>query len=74
MSTLSFLGTVLTHKALYSSLTCLGRLALMSYHGVILNFSGFQADEEHIVKQYRAIVDKYVVCVLSPPELSIDLV
>ncbi|KLO11975.1 hypothetical protein SCHPADRAFT_876147 [Schizopora paradoxa] len=33
-------------------------LALMTYHGVILNFSGFQADEAHIVKQYQAIVEK----------------
>ncbi|KAI0309181.1 hypothetical protein OF83DRAFT_1288704 [Amylostereum chailletii] len=33
-------------------------LALMSYHGVVLLMSGYQADEQHIFKQYRAIVDK----------------
>ncbi|KAI0056452.1 hypothetical protein BV25DRAFT_1903221 [Artomyces pyxidatus] len=33
-------------------------LALMSYHGVVLLMSGYQADEQHILKQYRAIVDK----------------
>lgn len=30
----------------------------MTYHGVILLLTGYQADEEHILKQYRAIVDK----------------
>ncbi|KAI0807804.1 hypothetical protein C8Q74DRAFT_1443558 [Fomes fomentarius] len=33
-------------------------LSLMTYHGVILLLTGYQADEEHILKQYRAIVDK----------------
>lgn len=33
-------------------------LVLMTYHGVVLLMSGYQADEAHIVKQYRAIVDK----------------
>ncbi|KAI5121532.1 hypothetical protein M0805_002592 [Coniferiporia weirii] len=32
-------------------------LALMSYHGVVLLLTGYQADEAHIVKQYRAIVE-----------------
>ncbi|KZT71236.1 hypothetical protein DAEQUDRAFT_763848 [Daedalea quercina L-15889] len=34
------------------------RLALMTYHGVVLLLSGYQADEQHILRQYRAIVDK----------------
>ncbi|KAI0253518.1 outer membrane protein Iml2/Tetratricopeptide repeat protein 39 [Lactifluus subvellereus] len=33
-------------------------LALMTYYGVVLLISGYQADEKHILKQYRAIVDK----------------
>ncbi|KAF4608318.1 hypothetical protein EYR40_000662 [Pleurotus pulmonarius] len=33
-------------------------LVLMTYYGVVLLMSGYQADEAHIVKQYRAIVDK----------------
>ncbi|KAI0748463.1 outer membrane protein Iml2/Tetratricopeptide repeat protein 39 [Daedaleopsis nitida] len=33
-------------------------LSLMTYHGVVLLLAGYQADEEHILKQYRAIVDK----------------
>ncbi|OBZ65787.1 Mitochondrial outer membrane protein IML2 [Grifola frondosa] len=33
-------------------------LSLMTYHGVVLLLSGYQADESHIIKQYRAIVDK----------------
>ena len=37
----------------------------MSYHGVVLLLSGYQADEAHIVKQYRAIVEQYVVCWFS---------
>ncbi|RDB22979.1 Mitochondrial outer membrane protein IML2 [Hypsizygus marmoreus] len=32
-------------------------LVLMTYHGVVLLMSGYQADEQHILKQYRAIVD-----------------
>ena len=34
------------------------RLSLMTYHGVVLLLAGYQADEEHILRQYRAIVDK----------------
>lgn len=30
----------------------------MSYYGVVLLLAGFQADETHILKQYRAIVEK----------------
>ena len=33
-------------------------LVLMTYYGVVLLLSGYQADEKHILKQYRAIVDK----------------
>ncbi|KAI9509593.1 hypothetical protein F5148DRAFT_1186348 [Russula earlei] len=33
-------------------------LALMTYYGVVLLMSGFQADEKYILKQYSAIVDK----------------
>ncbi|THH31109.1 hypothetical protein EUX98_g3069 [Antrodiella citrinella] len=32
-------------------------LTLMTYYGVVLLLSGYQADEQHILKQYRAIVD-----------------
>jgi hypothetical protein len=35
-------------------------LALMTYYGIVLLMSGYQADEKLILKQYRAIVDKYV--------------
>lgn len=30
----------------------------MTYHGIVLLMSGYQADEQHIIKQYRAIVEK----------------
>ncbi|EJF66189.1 hypothetical protein DICSQDRAFT_78415 [Dichomitus squalens LYAD-421 SS1] len=33
-------------------------LSLMTYHGVVLLLAGYQADEQHILKQYRSIVDK----------------
>ncbi|OCH93858.1 hypothetical protein OBBRIDRAFT_789896 [Obba rivulosa] len=33
-------------------------LSLMTYHGVVLLLSGYQADEQHILKQYKAIVEK----------------
>ena len=33
-------------------------LSLMTYYGVVLLMSGYQANEQHIVKQYRAIVDR----------------
>jgi hypothetical protein len=39
-------------------------LALMTYYGIVLLMSGYQADEKYILKQYRAIVDK---CVYSHP-------
>ncbi|THU91198.1 hypothetical protein K435DRAFT_674578 [Dendrothele bispora CBS 962.96] len=32
-------------------------LVLMTYHGVVLLLSGYQANEAHIIKQYTAIVD-----------------
>lgn len=34
------------------------RLTLMTYYGVILLLVGYQADEMHILKQYKAIVEK----------------
>ncbi|KAI9567191.1 outer membrane protein Iml2/Tetratricopeptide repeat protein 39 [Boletus coccyginus] len=33
-------------------------LTLMTYYGVILLMTGYQADEEHIVRQYKGIVNK----------------
>ncbi|KAG2150637.1 outer membrane protein Iml2/Tetratricopeptide repeat protein 39 [Suillus bovinus] len=33
-------------------------LVLMTYHGVVLLLSGYQADEAHIIKQYKAIVQR----------------
>lgn len=39
-------------------------LALMTYYGIVLLMSGYQADGKYILKQYRAIVDK---CVYSRP-------
>lgn len=30
----------------------------MSYYGMVLLLVGYQADEMHILKQYRAIVEK----------------
>ncbi|KAI0280499.1 hypothetical protein BGY98DRAFT_1106773 [Russula aff. rugulosa BPL654] len=33
-------------------------LALMTYYGVVLLMSGYQADEKYILEQYRSIVDK----------------
>jgi hypothetical protein len=41
-------------------------LALMTYYGVVLLMSGYQADEKYILEQYRSIVDK---CVHAPPGL-----
>ncbi|KAH8111665.1 outer membrane protein Iml2/Tetratricopeptide repeat protein 39 [Phellopilus nigrolimitatus] len=32
-------------------------LTLMTYHGIVLLLAGYQADEAHIVKQYKAIVE-----------------
>ncbi|KAL4064823.1 hypothetical protein V8B97DRAFT_1986391 [Scleroderma yunnanense] len=33
-------------------------LVLMTYYGVVLLMSGYQADEEHIVRQYKGIVQR----------------
>jgi hypothetical protein len=33
-------------------------LVLMSYYGVVLLLLGYQADEAHIIKQYKAIVNR----------------
>lgn len=30
----------------------------MTYHGVVLLLAGYQADEAHIIKQYKAIVSR----------------
>ena len=35
-------------------------LALMTYYGVVLLTSGYQADEKSILRQYKVIVDKCV--------------
>ena len=35
-------------------------LTLMTYYGIVLLMSGYQADEKYILKQYKAIVDKCV--------------
>lgn len=35
-------------------------LTLMTYYGIVLLMSGYQADEKYILKQYRAIVGKCV--------------
>ena len=32
----------------------------MTYYGVILLMAGYQADETHILKQYHAMIDRYV--------------
>jgi hypothetical protein len=34
-------------------------LTLMTYYGVVLLMSGYQADEKYILKQYKIFVDKY---------------
>lgn len=36
----------------------------MTYYGVILLMTGYQADEAHIVRQYKGIVNKYVTFLL----------
>ncbi|KAG6911431.1 hypothetical protein DXG01_016528 [Tephrocybe rancida] len=36
-------------------------LVLMTYYGVVLLLSGYQADETHIIRQYKAIVDSIEV-------------
>lgn len=60
MCTLSLLGKNklqhLTYEAIDVLTDC--SLTLMTYHGVVLLLAGYQADEAHIVKQYKAIVDK----------------
>ena len=44
------------------------RLTLMTYHGVVLLLAGYQADEQHIVKQYQAIVDTLRLSIPLPPK------
>lgn len=34
------------------------RLVLMTYQGVVLLLSGYQADEQRLLREYKAVVDK----------------
>ena len=36
----------------------------MTYYGVVLLMSGYQADEKHIVSQYKGIVQRWVLLLL----------
>lgn len=36
-------------------------LVLMTYHGVVLLLSGYQANEDKILSEYKTIVDKCVL-------------
>lgn len=54
-----FLG-VFGSSYIIFNLTRSKRLVLMTYYGVILSLSGYQADEAKIRAQYKAIVDRYV--------------
>jgi hypothetical protein len=45
-------------------------LTLMTYYGLVLLISGYQADEKYIIKQYRSIVDK---CVHAALDLLISM-
>ena len=39
----------------------------MTYYGVVLLMSGYQADEKYILKQYKIFVDKYAhLHIISP--------
>ncbi|KAG8746511.1 hypothetical protein FRC10_004645 [Ceratobasidium sp. 414] len=50
-------------------------LVLMTYNGVVLLLTGWQADEERVVKQYREILQSYVQPARSPcPRRSFSLV
>ena len=60
MCTLSLLGEQISSTIeWYNNIFNLRRrsLVLMTYYGVVLLLSGYQADEQHILKQYRAIID-----------------
>ena len=37
----------------------------MTYHGVVLLLSGYQADEAHLIKQYKAIVLRQAIFFIS---------
>jgi hypothetical protein len=39
-------------------INCVSRLVLMTYYGVVLLLSGYQANEDKILAEYKAIVDK----------------
>lgn len=45
----------------------MSRLVLMTYYGIVLLMSGYQADEKHIVRQYKGIVERSV-SLLRPME------
>lgn len=57
-----FAGYVRTSGLEQSLIKCFS-LALMTYYGIVLLLAGYQADEAHIVKQDRAIVEQYVVLI-----------
>ena len=60
MCTLSLLGEQISSTIeWYNNISNFRRrsLVLMTYYGVVLLLSGYQADEQHILKQYRAIID-----------------
>ena len=42
----------------------------MTYYGVVLLMSGYQADEKYILKQYKVFVDKYAHAHLHVPLTS----
>jgi len=51
-------------------------LTLMTYHGAVLLLSGYQADEEHIMKLYKSIVEKFTrkypagsLCILNTAKI-----
>lgn len=43
---------------------CMSRLVLMTYYGVVLLMSGYQADERHIISQYKGIVQRWILLLL----------
>ena len=55
-----FLGVFGFSYNFFLYLTRSQSLVLMTYYGVVLSLSGYQADEAKIRAQYKAIVDRYV--------------
>lgn len=43
----------------------------MTYYGVVLLMSGYQADEKYILKQYKIYVDKYATPYLHMTYLTL---